>query len=414
MRIPNLLWRLFGRETTSTTTASAPRYGLPLMLPSTNAMAVSTVYACVNLLANSVAGLPLRYLRLRDGVFAEDTNSRLHYLLTVQPCAYMNAFDFWHTTMQYILLRGNAYIVPIYSLAGGTAEVERLALCDPAAVAHDTINDVYTINDTNAGVSGTFTETEVIHLKNFSYDGKQGLSTIGFARQAIDVCGTGDLETLNRFRNGGNVRGLVSNDTSVRGYGEYQDSALKKIAAYIYEHFKAGEYVVAMPGQTQFHQMSMSSADLQFLETRKFGVIEICRFFGVHPSFVFADTSTNYKSAENANAAFLSNTLNPILRRIETELHRKLISPSLCCKRRFEFDRRGLFAADLATKVAYQTQTIAAGIYTVNDWRKAENMPPVEGGDVAMVSANLKPITDIANSTDNGQEDNTAEPVQPV
>lgn len=50
---------------------------------------------------------------------------------------------------------------------------------------------------------------------------------------------------------------------------------------------------------------------MQFLESRKFTVRELCRFFGVHPSFVFDDTSNNYKSAEMANVAFLSNTLNP-------------------------------------------------------------------------------------------------------
>ena len=131
---------------------------------------------------------------------------------------------------------------------------------------------------------------------------------------------------------------------------------------------------------------------MQFLESRKFTVRDICRFFGVHPSFVFDDTSNNYKSAEMANVAFLANTLNPLLRKIEMELHRKLVPASLCCKRRFEFDRRGLYACDLDSKVKYQTATIAAGIYSVNDWRLAENQPPVEGGDVVLVSANLKSI----------------------
>ena len=131
---------------------------------------------------------------------------------------------------------------------------------------------------------------------------------------------------------------------------------------------------------------------MQFLETRKFSVREICRFFGVHPSFVFDDTSNNYKSAEMANVAFLTNTLNPLLRKIEVELHRKLVAPSLCCKRKFQFDRRGLYACDLDSRVKYQAQTIAAGLYTVNEWRQEENKPAVEGGDTVMVSANLKSI----------------------
>lgn len=133
---------------------------------------------------------------------------------------------------------------------------------------------------------------------------------------------------------------------------------------------------------------------MQFLESRKFTVRDICRFFGVHPSFVFDDTSNNYKSAEMANVAFLSNTLNPLLRNIENEFLRKLIAPSLCCKRKFEFDRRALYSSDLDSKVKYQTATIAAGIYTVNDWRQIENRPPIKGGDKILVSANLRDIND--------------------
>lgn len=74
------------------------------------------------------------------------------------------------------------------------------------------------------------------------------------------------------------------------------------------------------------------------------------------------------------------------------ELHRKLVAPNLCCKRKFQFDRRGLYACDLDSRIKYQAQTIAAGLYTVNEWRAEENKPPVEGGDTVLVSANLKNI----------------------
>ena len=107
--------------------------------------------------------------------------------------------------------------------------------------------------------------------------------------------------------------------------------------------------------------------------------------------------------------AFLSNTLNPLLRNIENEFQRKLIPEKLCTKRRFEFDRRAIYACDLDSKVKYQNATIAAGIYSVNDWRREENRPTVEGGDKVLVSANLKEITSdmtgggIATTTDNNE-----------
>ncbi|MBO4380130.1 MAG: phage portal protein [Muribaculaceae bacterium] len=360
------------------------------------ALQVATVYRCVKLLSDSVANLPVRFMRLKGGIFEDDRSSQMHYLLNVQPDKAMSAVDFWTAAVQEILLEGNAYIMPIYSAV--TMDIDRLALCSRGTVMHDTLNDVYVVNDVNNGISGKYNEDEIIHLKGMTTgNNKVGMSVLAFARTTLSIAATGDNETLNRFATGGTVRGIVSNESNVRGMGVYQDEELDKLAGSIDAAFRSGENIISMPGHTEFKQISLSSADMQFLETRKFTVRDICRFFGVHPSFVFDDTSNNYKSAEMANVAFLSNTLNPLLRKIENELLRKLVSPSLAGKRQFEFDRRGLYACDLDSRVKYQTATIAAGIYTVNEWRKEENKQPVEGGDKVLVSANLRQIDELSN-----------------
>lgn len=361
---------------------------------STTALSIATVYRCVNLLCDSVAVLPCQFMRQKDGRFVVDVNSRLHYLLTVQPDYTFNAFDFWRQVVQRLLLDGNAYIVPIYNTA--SLEVDRLALCGRGTVSHDIENDIYTVTDETNAIFGTFSEDEIIHIKGMSIDGKNGVSVLTYARLTSNIAATGDAETLKRFANGGNVRGIVSNDTSVRGFGEYQDAELAKTAQNVDEHFQQGERIVSLPGQIKFDQISLSSTDMQFLESRKFTVREICRFFGVHPSFVFDDTSNNYKSAEMANVAFLNNTLNPILRKIETELLRKLVAPALATKRKFEFNRQSLYACDLESRSNYWQQVIATGLYTINELRREENKPDVEGGDVVLASANLKSVTELA------------------
>ena len=416
MKIPKWLnpFKWFRRDagTAETGTQYAPRTGgydywaLLSGSPGSAALSIATVYRCVNLLCDSVAVLPCQYMRLKDGIFVPDLNSRLHYLLTVQPDIAMSAYDFWRQVVQSLLLEGNAYIVPVYNTA--SLEIEHLVLCGRGTVSHDTSNDVYTVNDVLNGVSGTFTEEEIVHIKGMSVDGKSGVSVLTYARLTSQIATTGDQETLNRFANGGNVRGIVSNDTSVRGFGEYQDEQLTKTAEDIDARFQNGERIVSLPGQVDFKQLSLSSTDMQFLESRKFTVREICRFFGVHPSFVFDDTSNNYKSAEMANVAFLNNTLNPILRKIECELLRKLVAPSLAGKRRFVFNRQSLYACDLESRAKYWQQVIAAGLYTVNELRREENKPEVEGGDKVLVSANLKPIDELTagNAAAKPQESN--------
>ena len=384
------------RESSKTNTNAAavynPRAGAVSLLPQYEVMPlnIGAVYRCVEVLSNGVATLPLLYLKERNGVFRTDTDARLHYLLAVQPNENMGAFDFWAQVVRYMLLRGNAYIVPQYDAA--SMDISRLILCSPGSVAHDTLNDTYTVTDTVNGLTGTYAENEIIHIKNYTRDGKHGLSTLAFARSAVEIAKAGDIETLNRFENGGNVRGIVSNDTSVRGFGEYQDNELKKTATDLDERFRTGARIVSLPGQVQFSALSINSTDMQFLETRKFTVREICRFFNVPPQLVYDTTAENYKNAEMANVAFLNNSLNTILRRIEVELLRKLVPFALYGKRKILFDRRSLYACDLDSKVKYQAQTIAAGIYTVNEWRKEENRQPVEGGDTVLISANLRKL----------------------
>lgn len=378
-----------------TPTAMTPRRGgVPLWYGNTSAMSVATVFRCVKLLSESVANLPLQYLKMRDGIFVDAGNKRLNYLLNVQPDIAVNAFDFWRQVVQELLLDGNAYIVPVYNIV--TMELDRLALCERGTVAHDTLNDTYNVHDPRTGISGMYNESEIIHFKGLTLQNvKHGVSVLTYARLTLDIASTGDQETQSRFANGGAVRGIVSNDSSVRGFGEYQDQQLKSTAADLNERFAAGERIVNLPGQVDFKQISLSSTDMQFLESRKFTVREICRFFGVHPSFVFDDTSNNYKSAEQANVAFLSHTLNPLLRNIEVELLRKLIAPSLAFRYKFQFDRRDLRACDMDGLMRYRTNLLQTGT-TINEVRAMNNLPAVEGGDTVLISANLRGINDPA------------------
>ena len=377
-------------------TPPTPRQGGTLwpFYSGNTALCVATVFRCVKLLSESVAALPVQVMRRKGGIFVDDIDSRLSFLMNVQPDEYMSAFDMWAQAVQQVLLEGNAYIVPEYSSA--TMDFHRLVLCAKGTVALDTVVGIYHVNDYVNGISGEFREDEIIHLKGMTRaDQRIGLSVLDFARLTMDIARVGDSETYDRFKNGGNVRGLVGNGTSVRGFGEYQDKELAKTAEDLDSQFHHGKHIVSLPGQVDFKQLSLSSTDLQFLESRKFTVREICRFFGVPPSFVFDDTSNNYKSAEMANVAFLSNTLEPLLRSIESELQRKLFLPSQYGRKRIQFDRRGLYACDLDSRVKYQTATIAAGLYTVNEWRAEENKPAVEGGDKVLVSANLKGIDEL-------------------
>lgn len=278
------------------------------------AMKVAAVYSCVKLLEEAVACLPIEVRRLSGGIFVPHTRSSLPWLLNTAPNALDNAFDLKAQTVGELLLEGNAYWYPRYERPGD-AEPCEILLCD-RGTCHPLPGGLYYINDTRQDIHGVFFADEVIHFKGMTsgYDRTRGISVLAYASEAIGIAATGDRETKERFASGGNIMGIVSNGRSTRGFGEYQDNELEAAALDLDKLFhQENRKIVSVGGQIDFKQMSMSSADLQFLESRKFTVIDICRFFRVPPSFVFADTASNYKSVEMANVDFLSHTLNPIL-----------------------------------------------------------------------------------------------------
>lgn len=371
------------------------------------ALTVASVYRCIKVLSDSVASLPLEYQRLDGGVFRTDHRHPLAPLLEIEPDLTASAFDMKRRAIQQVLLDGNAYIVPVYSAE--EMAVTRLVLCGRGTVQHNTQLDRYIVRDPEQGLCGTFDESEVIHLKGLTLrpSDKTGYGVLAFAAKTAGIAAAGDRETSHRFSTGGTVRGFVTNEKSgVNIFNDYHDGELSKAAIELDGKINSdGANIVSLPGRADFKQISLSSADMQFLESRKFTVLEICRFFGVHPSFVYSDTSSNYKSAEQANVAFLSHTLNPMLTEIENEFRRKLIPRDLWPYRRIQFDRSGLYACDLESKARYESTLLGLG-YTVNELRLMNNRAPVDGGDEVMVSANLKTLSQVKQegNSNNGQE----------
>ena len=356
-------------------------------------LSLATVYRCVRVLSEAVASLPLLYETAgSDGIYRA-TDKGMNYLTQVEPQERIGAFEFMRQVVQHLLLRGNCYILPMTSPEG---RITRFVLLSAGSVAYTSCpTETYVVNDNINGISGVFTSKQILHIRNFTPNGESGVSVLTSARHTLGIVSRGDAETADRLTNGGGVRGILSSPEVYDGVGYADDGEIEKTSIDVENEFRRGRRIVSIPQTTNFQQLSLSSTDLQFLETRKFEVREICRFFGVNPTFVFDDTSNNYKSAELANAAFLSQTLNPLLRNIENEFQRKLCGPWLEGVARFRFDRAGLFIADRETDVRYKTALLAAGLRTPNELRAAENQPPVEHGDELLVSANLRCISDV-------------------
>ncbi len=143
--------------------------------------------------------------------------------------------------------------------------------------------------------------------------------------------------------------------------------------------------------------------DAQLLESRYFGIEEICRAFGVPPQLIYStDKSSSWaSSAEQINQNFLTYSLNPTLKRIEQTITRKLLKPGERSKFYPIFSVEGLLRADSAGRASFYTVLLQNGVMTRNEVRALENLPPVDGADQLTVQLNLTSIDKIGKETEN-------------
>ncbi len=361
-------------------------------------MNIAAVYRCVAIKASAIAGMGLHFLRRKKqtvngvdhDVFTPDDGELADYLLSMQPNPVMSAFDMIYNVAMMLDLQGNAYILPLYR--GG--ELYRMILLTPGSVAHDIYKNIYIISDSINGISTTVGEEDIIHFRNCCLDGGyDGVSTLHFAANTLNIAYQTDVQQKEMFDSGNTLRGFISGDQDkVQGYGAVQDDQLSTVSDRVESQLKSGKRIFSLPGIMKFNQISMSPADMQLLDSKKFSVEEICRFFGVPPDKVFYYTSTNYKSAENSQTTFMTDTLMPLMRRLENELNTKLIGFKNCRKFKIKFNLDNYYESDPAARAAYYQKEFMSGVLTPNEIRSLEGLPPVKGGDTTFVSCNVAPI----------------------
>lgn len=367
-------------------------------------MAIAAVCRCVNLISGSIASMPLRAKqRTTDGVYIDDDTDTAGLLLSVQPNSRTSAFEFWRTAVKRMLIDGGVFIVPRYGADSAVCAFEQVQV---SKVTYDRTHEIYTISDPDQGFNGDrISESRIIFLRGMTTDGFKAVAIAAYAKDAMRLARAGDNESLNRMENSGLPQFMVTEETGLLGTGSKVEGTRKEFMQNTERSIRRQDRSIFFPRGLKAQPVASTSVDMQLQSMREFSVRDICRFFGVPPTFVFSDSSSNYKSAEMAGVDFLVNTLDPILRNIEAELLRKLIPMAQWRRRRFEFDRTTRIAADSDTRAKYLTQLMGMGV-TPNEIRAMLNLGPIDHGDTAMVSANLRTISDTINQPDNANNAN--------
>lgn len=368
-------------------------YGLGSLVYNTNssyrndkAMLLSTVYRCVDVISDSVAQLPLEPYKVDEkGYKRKYVEHPTYYLLNKEPNSNMSRFTFMKTLITSVLLDGNGYALIERDDKGNAT---KLKLIPSELVTVSRVNPLKEkIMYNVVGINQLIEPVNMIHILNFSYDGITGISTLQHARNTLGLASDSEAHAEGFFKGGANLAGII----------KVQSSLTPKQKLDIKESWQATfspvtgtpNGVAVLEGNMDFQPITVNPADAQLLETRQFNVIDICRFFGVSPVKAFDLSKSSYSTVEATQLAFLTDTLNPLLQKIELEFERKLYKPSERNTVDVRFDTSVLLRADKASQASYYNTLFQIGVITPNEIRKALDLEPLDNGDKSFVQVNV-------------------------
>lgn len=358
-----------------------------------NAMQLTAVYACIRIIAETVASLPLNLYRYSADGKEKDYKHPLYRLLHDEPNPEMSSMTFRETLMHHILTTGNAYaqiirngfgeVIALYPLLPNKMRVDR-------SVIDKHIYYTYT-TDTDGQI--IMTSDEVLHIPGLGFDGIIGYSPIAMCRNSIGLSMAADEFGASFFENGARPTGILKHP------GKLKDPA--KIRDAWESTYGSGKHRTAVLEEgVDYQQISISPEEAQFLETRKFQVNEICRIYRVPPHMVADLEKSSFSNIEQQSLDFVQNTITPWLVRLEQNMQRQLLLYSEKKNIFIKHNVNGLLRGDFNTRMNGYAVGRQNGWYSVNDIRELEDMnkiPAEEGGDDYLCNGNMTRLKDAGN-----------------
>jgi HK97 family phage portal protein len=359
------------------------------------AMALSTVWACVNLVSGTIGSTPLEIRRRHAlGHYAVDAKHPLYRILHDSPNADQSALDFWELMAASLELQGDG-------IARKIMDGSQIIALQPA-----NSTDVQRRRQSNGriryqwsedGESFDLDEDQVFHIRGFGGTALGGMSTLRYARNAFGLAQAIDRSASSVFENGMQPGGALSFKEFLTP--ENRQIAETKLAEKFIGARNAGRPMI-LEGDAQFKQFSINPEDAQMLEARRFSVEEICRFFGVPPHMVgHTEKNSSWgKGLEQQNLAFVTYTLRRRLKRIEQAIDKQLLSSSDRARGvSAKFNLEALLRGDSTGRAQFYREMTQIGAMTINEVRAKEGLPPVEGGSVPRMQMQNVPITEAGN-----------------
>jgi HK97 family phage portal protein len=359
------------------------------------ALQISTVWACIDRRATTIASLPFFAYLQASGEKQLARTSRLYGIMHDSPNSRMTPFEFWRAMMMNYDLRGNAYAridrgddgeaVAMWPMPAD--QVEPIVLPDGSMVYKYSIgNDIAVLADTN-----------VLHLKNLG-NGTVGLAKLEFMRASTDEAAKAQTTAAKTFASGGKPTGVLMVDKVL-------DLGQRKSVQERFAEMASGSTnrLWVLEANMKYEQISMSPEQQQLLETRNYGVVELCRWYDVPPVLVHHPSETGWGTGiYEIKDGFYTLSIRPMIVNIEQAVRKRVMTSRQRATMTVEYSLDALLRGDPVKRADINAKNVQNGIKTRAEIRQLEGDPFIDGTDILTAQSNLVPLNMLGRVTARG------------
>lgn len=364
-----------------------------IYVSSKKALQVSAVFACIKVISETIASLPLHlYKKTVNGKEKAD-NLDLYSILHYLPNNRTIQFDFWVMYIVNLLLTGDAFAYIKRDNSGKIRELWNIPSGKVTISKNQKTNELYYKVKDDEGNEVIYYPEQIMHTRGMRFDkADESLDPIALARDALGLSLALEEFGSKYFKNGASVGGIAEYP------GALSDEAFERFKNSFYKEYQGvanSNKILFLEQGSKFTKTSNTPEESQSLESRKFQVIEIARFFNVPPHKIFDLDRATFSNIEHQSIEFVQSCISPLCVRLEQTIYKDLLMPRERRTLFAKFSLNGLLRGDINTRKEYYQSGIQNGYLSPNDVRALEDMNKIKNGDIYMINGNMMPLSKI-------------------
>ena len=327
---------------------------------------LSAVFAAVELISNSLAQLPIHIRKKKTNELVDHPIEKIFYTSLV------SKFILMKQLVVDMLLNGSGIA---YIKRNASGQPEKLIYCAKGewSRVYDSLNGVIQYQIPKCSTS-TIGPEDVIDLYKNTNNGVEGKGLLAYALRALSIYNSAENAAQSYYESGCQVNGILK---SSRRLSKKQEEAIKTAWNTAHNAYSTNSIAV-MDIDLDYVPLSGNANDSQLLETRKFSIQEVARYFNISPILLGDLSHTSYNSIEQSQLEFVLHTLGPYVQLIQDELNRKLFGWN--SEYYIDIDEAHAMLADKTSTANYLSTLVTNGIISRNEARHMLNLQPVDGG----------------------------------